>query len=385
MRRESKNSWDTTNKAVSDFSKVIELRPDDMEAYYNRALTHSNSFNHWHKEIRTDSKLSGFSPENTYKFVEALVDFQKVIESDSPWSALAIAGRANLFYRHANWKVAIMEYKKAIERKEEIIKIVGEDGFAGLYAPMGRTYMSLGEMENAFSAYKNFMDLCPNPLAAFHELGTGVGMGYAVHVAQQVKKYGEAAEWYDRRIAISEKPKPGDYSGKGFCYYKLKEYDKAIASYNKCLDLLAGGAVSGYGSPEGDARRYLGMIYKEKGDIGKAEKEFRNAIRVYSKKKKKEGRERVRYQERGLCYFELGEYDKAISDFKKILESKKSRSDVKIKANKNLGVTYLRMGSKEKAKECLQKTLKLVEAEGEAKKYRYKEIIQETEKLLKEF
>ncbi|MFV9646217.1 MAG: tetratricopeptide repeat protein, partial [Desulfobacterales bacterium] len=98
------NKTEFLDKAVSDFSKVIESNPDDMEAYYNRGLAYS-SFMHWHKKKISDTKRSGFTPEATYNFVKALFDFQKVIDSDSPYSALAIAGKANLFYRHANWEV----------------------------------------------------------------------------------------------------------------------------------------------------------------------------------------------------------------------------------------------------------------------------------------
>ena len=419
-RKGGYNKTGFLDKAVSDFTKVIESTPDDMEAYYNRGLAYS-SYMHWHKKKITDTKRSGFTPEATYSFVKALFDFQKVIDSNSPWSALAIAGKANLFYRHANWEVAIMEYKKAIERKDEIIKVVGREGYGGMFAPMGRTYMALGEMENAYLSYKQFMDMVPNPLATFHKEGTGVGMGYAVHAAQKMKKYKEAIGWYDRRIALSEQPGPGDYLGKGICYYKLKEFDKAIDNYNKSLELYASKETpqeEGFDFSEGDARRHLGVAYKEKGDIVKAESELRKAIQAYSKKKgprgemeemlrtmkerKKESKgerkagkemdemlrtmkemmERAKYEGRGLCYLELGEYEKAISDFEKIRESKSWPQNY-ITAQKNIGVGYLKIGNKEKAKEYFEKTIEL--AEGyEKKKDEYKEIIEETTKLLDE-
>ncbi|RZB33444.1 MAG: hypothetical protein SRB2_03997 [Desulfobacteraceae bacterium Eth-SRB2] len=411
-RKGGYNKTEFLDKAVSDFNKVIESNPDDMEAYYNRGLAYS-SYMHWHKKKITNTKRSGFTPEATQNFVKALFDFQKVIDSDSPYSALAIAGKANLFYRHANWEVAIMEYKKAIERKDEIIKVVGKEGYGGMFAPMGRTYMALKDMENAYLSYKKFMDLVPNPLSIFHEEGPSFGMGYAVHVAQSLKKYEKAIKWYDRRIAIAEQPTSRDYFSKGFCYYKLKEFDKAIDSYNKGLDLYASGKTpeQGYGASEADARKYLGMIHKERGDIERAEREFHNAIRLYSKKKeprerkkevkerKKESKEdrkarkeqeemlrtmraRAKYEGRGLCYLEIGEYDKAISDFEKIRESKR-RPQNYITAQKNIGVSYLKMGDKEKAKQYFEKTIEL--AEGyEKKKDEYKEIIEETENLLNE-
>lgn len=90
----------------------------------------------------------------------------------------------------------------------------------------------------------------------------------------------------------------------------------------------------------------------------------------------------AKYEGRGLCYLELGEYDKAISDFEKIKESKRRPKNY-ITAQKNIGDSYLRMGNKEKAKEYFEKTIEI--AEGyEKKKDEYKEIIEETEKLLKE-
>ena len=379
-RKGGYNKTEFLDKAVSDFSKVIELNPDDMDAYYNRGLVYS-TFVHWHKKKITETKNSGFTPEATYNFVKALVDFQKVIDSNSPYSALAIAGRANLFYRHANWEVAIMEYKKAMERKEEIIKVVGREGYGGILSTMGRTYLALGDMENSYLYYSKFMDMVPNSLATFHKEGPGLGIGHAVHVAQKMGKYEKAIEWYDRKIAISKQPAAANYFSKGYCYFKLKEFDKAIASYNKGLSLCAAGKTSqGHGPSEGDARRYLSMAYREKGDTGRAEKELRNAIQVFSKKKKGK-RGGVTYQGRGLCYLELGEYQKAISDFKKVKKAR-FRPQNYITAQKNIGVSYLRMGNKEKAKEYFEKTLKL--AERAKKKDRYKEIIEETKNLLEE-
>ena len=91
---------------------------------------------------------------------------------------------------------------------------------------------------------------------------------------------------------------------------------------------------------------------------------------------------KAKYEGRGLCYLELGEYDKAISDFEKIKKSER-RPQNYMTAQKNIGDSYLRMGNKEKAKEYFEKTIEM--AEGyEKKKDEYKEIIEETEKLLNE-
>lgn len=388
-RKGGYNDTEFLDKAVTDYTRVIELNPDDMDAYYNRALAYS-TYMHWHKKETVEgSKKSGFTPEATQYFVKALIDFQKVIDSDSPYSALAIAGRANLYYRHAEWDLAIMEYKKAIERKDEIIAVVGEDGYGGMFAPMGRTYMALEDMENAYLSYATFMDLVDNPLETFHDQGTGVGMGYALYAAKNQEKYEKAAEWYAKRIAILDEPKQSDFFDKGFCHYKLKEFDKAIENYNKGLDMDPPDETSGhgYGTSEAEARRYLGMVYKEKGNAEMSEREFYKAVELYSKKKDSEdkagagkaGLSQTNYEGRGLCYLELGEFEKAISDFKNIKESKWNPQGY-IDAQKNIGIAYQRMGEKIKAKEYFEATIKL--AKGLEKEDDGKEIIRETEDLL---
>lgn len=389
-RKGGYNDTEFLDRAVLDFTRVIELNPDDMDAYYNRGLAYS-TYMHWHKKETVEgSKRSGFTPEATLYFVKALLDFQNVIDSDSTYSALAVAGRANLFYRHAEWDLAIMEYKQAIERKDEIINAVGEDAYGGIFAPMGRTYMALDDMENAYLSYATFMDLVENPLASFHDQGTGVGMGYALYTAKNQEKYETAAEWYDKRIAISEPPRTSDYFDKGFCLYKLKRYDEAIESYNTGLEASASddASSSGYGTSEADARRYLGAIYREKGDTQMAETEFRNAIALYSKKEKSQDQEktakarfsRMNYEARGLCYLEIGEFENAISDFENIKKSKRNPQNY-IRAQKNIGSVYQKMGKKDEAREYFEKTITLAE---ELDKDDGQQIIQETTVLLQE-
>lgn len=361
------------DKAISDFGKAIEIKPDFMEAYYVRGLTYTQ-FVFYHDKYETIP--SDFPAEVKEKFADAFSDFTKVIESGSPYAVLAIAGRAGLFYKHGDWKLAEREYDRALERKEEIINLAGQEGLGGVYASRARNYFSLGELEKAFSDYEKFLDLVPDPLVAFGVEGPGTGIGNAAHVAMGLGKYEKAIEYYDKLIDTMEKHP--DYSrealyvyyGKGYSYYKLGQYNKAIVNLKKFLDL----------GDRADARMCLGKIYKEKGDIQKARGEFQKALKLYDKRITPEGV--YGYSQRGLCYLALGQYDKAISDFEKII-SLKFKSDRTsdhtnryLEAHTNIGIVYSEMGNKEKAKEYFQRTIQLAKERG------YTTTIEEVEQLL---
>ena len=76
------------------------------------------------------------------------------------------------------------------------------------------------------------------------------------------------------------------------------------------------------------------------------------------------------YNGRGLCYFHLEEYDRAISDFEKVIALNapsypKKCPRVYAKALKNLGLVYWKLGKREKANEYFEKAMKLFEERTE--------------------
>ena len=360
------------HKAISDFSKAIELDSNYEDAYYNRGLAYNNLFHHYQK-----LPAETFPPEIEDKYHEAIADFDKVLELD-PKYALAYAGKGNAYYRHEDsyegMTKAIAEYDKALKSESLIIQKVGNNGLAGVYASRARTCLHMEERDRTTSDYIKAMDLDPTLMTA---------IGHQAFNYLDLKQYDKAIELSEKYVDLTEAE--GDAEGyyayvcRGMCYYNRKEYDKAIPDFKKVMD--------DYESHfEAEAHRYAGMAYSEKGDEEQAKGYFEKAIKLCTQQIDKGGITIPgTYYERGLTYMELKEYDKAISDFKKVIELK-SMSDREYghmnyynEAHRSLGIAYSQINETEKAKEYFERAVKRYEKPGGAKHK-----VEEVEELLNE-
>lgn len=84
------------NKIIEDYTKLIEQKPDDAEAYFRRGFAYS---------------LKG-------QYALALNDYSKAIELD-PSHAIAHEDRGTIFYRMGKYPQAIQDYTKAIELRPD--------------------------------------------------------------------------------------------------------------------------------------------------------------------------------------------------------------------------------------------------------------------------
>lgn len=80
------------DKAISDYSKAIELNPQYVAAYFNRAISYAN----------------------IKQYDQAVADYGKVIEL-SPANSAAYTGRATVYAKVRLYDKAIADYDKAIE------------------------------------------------------------------------------------------------------------------------------------------------------------------------------------------------------------------------------------------------------------------------------
>ncbi len=368
-------------KAISDFTKAIELKPDFVDAYYNRALAYTKQIHYHHKYKTIPPK---FPSEEMDYYNKALLDYYKVLDLD-PSYILAYQGMGNLFYRHGDWDLATKAYNKALAHKDEILKKVGEEGLAGVYTSRGRNYLAAGKLEEAISDFTKAIELYKK--GANKEIGLNKNitnaLGHRTVAAWELGKWEDTIRYADETIKIKESnPKRYGkatfyYFTKGRCYYKLGKYDEAILNLKKAL------SESKYGM-DAEARLWLGKVYKKKGDKMKAKKYIKEALKLYNKKIKEADEYDIHtlYLKRGLCYLELGEYDKAISDFKETIKRKVfsdrpvNHTNYYLDAHKYIGIAYMKAGNRNKAEEYFKKTIEL------AKEREFEEVIKETEELL---
>jgi tetratricopeptide (TPR) repeat protein len=328
--------------AISDFTKAIELEPVNVDAYYNRGLTYNQHYNrgkNYDKEDTTDY------------YTKAVADFDKVLELD-PTYVLAYAGKGNAGYRNKKYDTAEENFVKALESESAILEKSGGKGLAGVYASRARNLKAMCDYHASIASYNMAMNYDP-------ELSTAIG--------HQASNYQIVCEW-DNLIELCDYHldlKKGDpawltkshggytkYAAKGLAYYNLGQYDEAIANYNRVIELR----------PTVGAYRGLGIAYSEIGASENATEAFDKALemdtsiieegtytRMYSK-----------YYSRGLTYYAMQEYDKAISDFDKAIELKSDYAG----AYRDLGKAYVEIGDKTKANEAFKTAISLFEEQG---------------------
>lgn len=360
---------DLKRKAVSDISRAIELEPDYTDAYYDRGMVNLDFVHHYDKP---------WDSETIDIYEKALADFRKSLELDENY-ALAYMGIGNAYYRNGEetWEKALKEYDKALESEDWIREKVGDSGLSGVYASRGRTYMALMETDKSIADYGISLELKPDDCSNLGHQGSN----YVIK-----GDFKKAVETYSKSIdmiesGLSDYPWGAySYAGRGKAYFEMGEYDKAISDYHIVL--------YDYG-PEGyweryDAFKQLGMLYEIAGNEEKAKAEFTNAVEAYTEALEDNGSPQM-YNDRGYCYMQIGDFEKAEADFLKTLEldpppcdGMSVAIDYNIEAGKNLGILFSKMGDAEKSREYFQEAIrKADESKDEAS-------VKEIEELLKQ-
>ena len=332
--------------ATSDFTKAIELNPDNLEAYYNRGLAYGQFLHYYGKP---------FDSEVIDKYHKALADFDSVLELD-PTYALAHAGKGNVYYRYGDFDNATAEFNKALESENQIIQEVSLKGLAAVYYSRGRNYAGdhhrIYEDLRGTLDYEKAVELDPTLMIALgHLTGSYVSLGEWNKVIENcdymldLKKDDPA--WLTEAHGGYTK-----YEAKGLAYYNLGQYDEAITNYNRVIEL----------KPTVGAYRGLGIVYSEIGASENATDAFDKALEVDTSTIE-EGTYRSmhsKYYSRGLTYYAMEEYDKAISDFEKAIELKSDYAE----AYTDLGKAYLAIEDKAKANEAFETAIGLFEEQG---------------------
>ena len=382
FRKGSNYNFEPRKKGISDFTKVIEMQPDNADAYYNRAVIYTEQIHYHHKYSTIPPK---FPSEDMDNYNKALADYTRALDLD-PSYILAHNGLGNLFYRHGDWDLAAKEYNKALNCQEEILEKVGDVGLGEVYNSRGRNSLAAGKLQEAISdftrAVEHYRKGVVNKEVGLSKSVTNA-LAHRTVAAWESGRWEDTIRFADETIEVKESnPKKYGkstfyYFTKGRCYYKLAQYDKAIPNLEKAL------SEAKYGM-DAKARLWLGRVYKAKGDDEKAENLIREALRLCIKDVEKGNELKLykAYLQRGLCYLELDEYDRAISDFQETIKWKVfadkpvNHTNYWLDAHKFLGLAYMKAGDKDKAKEYFEKTIEL------AKKRGFNEVVEEAKELL---
>jgi tetratricopeptide (TPR) repeat protein len=138
---------------------------------------------------------------------------------------------------------------------------------------------------------------------------------------------------------LKQFPHPSFYLRRGLAYKNFELPDKAIADYNKALEI----------KPDlSDAYHNRARVWEQKGDYDKAIDDYTKAIELNPG-------DAETYNGRGVAYDSKGDFGAAIADYLKSIELNPSYVD----AYNNLGVAYHNLKQYDKALDCYSNAISL--------------------------
>ena len=198
---EKQNKGDSYG-AISDFTKAIEINPQDADAYNNRG---------WIKE-----KLKVYNG--------AISDFTKAIEIN-PQDADAYYNRGKAKHKLEDYDGAISDFTKAIEINPQ---------HADAYYNRGNAKHKLEDYDGAISDYTKAIEINPQDADAYNNRGW---------IKEKLKVYNGAISDFTKAIEIN--PQDADaYYNRGKAKHKLEDYDGAISDYTKGIEINPSFAVA---------------------------------------------------------------------------------------------------------------------------------------------
>ena len=213
---------------------------------------------------------------------------------------------------------AIAEFKKALPLFKEDQKQMK----AETYVTLANAYNRKGIHKAAITACKKAMEIDPNLANAHYNLGFAYREeGNDELAKQEFALYDELLKQEGEYIEIPEKPTSEEidkYITLGDNYFKEGKFDEAIIEYKKALEI----------KPRDDILNKLGQAHQQKRLAGKSEEQPAKIDTFTSKKTLDEMPGLEREQElsieelydRGISYYDKGMIDKAIEEFKEVLE-----------------------------------------------------------------
>ena len=247
------------DEAIKNYNKVLEMNPNDVEAYTSRGLSYFIGKDDCDKAIEDYSKAIELKPDdpnlytfraNVYGFItkstpdiSKKIKYASLLRSDSLKSAELIQSNANkiadnLF--NGDFETAKKLSDEYLEKeKQNYPKKIAEEtkliekGEKFRYWYRGTLHEHMGELDQAIADYTRAIEFEPD--------------------------------------------KPLNYSSRGTAYSKQKKYDLAIADLNKAIEL----------SPQNESYSiYMmrGNIYKEMGDREHAIADYEKVLELVPSK-----------------------------------------------------------------------------------------------------
>ena len=305
------------DEALKDYSRAIELSPNNAAAYTNRGIIYSEKgeFDLAIKDyfsalkINPDSTNAYNNRGNAYTNINeidfAIQDYTKAIQL-KPDFACAYTCRGLAYIRKNELDLAISDLNKSIELDPEL---------AVAYVNRGLFYLRKRDLNPAIQDFTLAIELDPELAVAY------VNRGSAYH---EKRNFEQAIK--DLNIAIELNPNYAEaHFNRGNVYQEKGDVDMAIADYTTAIQLQFDDASFYYNR---------GNAYQSKEDYISAIQDFSTAINLYPEFVEA-------YVNRGTVYRIVGHFDLAIEDQTKAIHLDPNDAE----AYNNRGLVYLHNGN----------------------------------------
>ena len=258
------------DKAIQDYNRAIQLKPDYAFAFNNRGLAYSR--------------------ERDYD--RAIRDYDEAIRL-KPDYPQAFGNRGLAYASKGEENQAIQNFNQAIKLREDSPEV---------FYNRGKVYAGQAHFDQAIKDYSQAIRLKPDYAEAFKERSEAF-----------MYKYDYQSALRDINWVIELRPNDADaISSRGSFYYQKRDYDRAIRDFSQAIQL----------KPEKVFTFWLrAAAYYDKGDYEAAIRDYNEVIKVQPEVNVKNVSE---IYQRGLAYLYKGDYEGATRDFNEVADLKLS-------------------------------------------------------------
>lgn len=273
---------DNFEAAIPEFTKALQLNPNDSLAYVRR----------------------GFSYNYLGDIESAFKDYNSALKANPSLKNEEYI--TCVFYRTGD------DPNTIIDKCTETINKY--KGFSLAYFKRGIAYRDIDNYEQALRDYSEAIRLYPKFGYAYNSR--------AVVYIEPKKNYSAAIS--DASAAIRLKPDfDSAYYNRGLAYFYLKSFDSSLADFTRVIQLKPN---------DSDAYYYRGRIYYEQENYSQAIFNFSKVISIAPKDVES-------YRYRGICYYTQNNYQAAIDDYTEAI-----RLSPSVNSYKNRALAYDKIG-----------------------------------------
>jgi len=315
-------------KAIADYTEAIHINPENSDPYIYRGDAYNNLGEH-EKAIADYTEFIRSNPTFPFSGCRNIQCYTASINV-YPDDCLVYIYRGEAYYELGEYERAIVDYTDAIRLNPEVVSA---------HFRRGDAYFSLQDYEKAIADYTE-----------------------AIRLDQQQAKFCSNPPCFTAIINLNPHPTDSQsFSTRGDAYFSLQDYEKAIADYTEAIRI----------DPK------YSFAYKGRGDVYYKLEEYEKAIADYAEDIRlrpwsaffcdniscytaaidiNPGNVEL-YFNRGVAYYGINEYEKAIADYTEVIDIAPNFAEVYQKR----GEAYQKLGMQAEADADFQKYKELTE------------------------